>query len=189
MAKKTASESAKGSGPRGVDFAEVERLLSFMEKHGLEEFEYERDGVRVRLKKPSLHSQGASRMLAAPDAHAAALHAPSHAATHAPHAAHDSSAASSTGSGGAAAAADNLHIIKSPIVGTYYSSPSPEAATFVTVGAKVSAGDVLCIIEAMKLMNEIESDVAGEIAKVFVENGQPVEYGEPLFGIRPHGKK
>ena len=81
------------------------------------------------------------------------------------------------------------HLIKSPIVGTYYSAPSPEAEPFVTVGARVESGQVLCIIEAMKLMNEIESDVAGEVVQVLVENGHPVEYGEPLFGIRTQGKK
>ena len=75
-------------------------------------------------------------------------------------------------------------MIKSPIVGTFYAAPSPGAEPFVTVGTQVEAGQVLCIIEAMKLMNEIESDVAGEVVKIFVENGQPVEYGEPLFGIR-----
>ena len=80
--------------------------------------------------------------------------------------------------------AEDLHVVKSPIVGTFYSAPSPGADPFVTVGAQVDVGQVLCIIEAMKLMNEIESDVAGEVVKIFVENGQPVEYGEPLFGIR-----
>ena len=80
-------------------------------------------------------------------------------------------------------------MIKSPIVGTFYGKPSPDANDFVTVGAKVEPGQTLCIIEAMKLMNEIESDVAGEIAQIFVENGKPVEYGEPLFGIKPRGKK
>jgi acetyl-CoA carboxylase biotin carboxyl carrier protein len=80
-------------------------------------------------------------------------------------------------------------VVKSPIVGTFYSSPGPEASPFVTVGAKVDVGQVLCIIEAMKLMNEIESDAAGEIVNVFVENGKPVEYGERLFGIRPQSKK
>jgi acetyl-CoA carboxylase biotin carboxyl carrier protein len=74
-------------------------------------------------------------------------------------------------------------------VGTFYSAPGPEASPFVTVGAKVDVGQVLCIIEAMKLMNEIESDAAGEIVNVFVENGKPVEYGERLFGIRPQSKK
>ncbi len=74
-------------------------------------------------------------------------------------------------------------------MGTYYSAPGPEAESFVTVGARVESGQVLCIIEAMKLMNEIESDVAGEVVQILVENGHPVEYGEPLFGIRTQGKK
>jgi acetyl-CoA carboxylase biotin carboxyl carrier protein len=79
--------------------------------------------------------------------------------------------------------------VKSPIVGTFYSSATPGAEPFVSVGSKVDSGQALCIIEAMKLMNEIESDVAGEIVRVFVENGQPVEYGEALFGIRTQRKK
>jgi acetyl-CoA carboxylase biotin carboxyl carrier protein len=73
--------------------------------------------------------------------------------------------------------------------GTFYASASPGAQPFVAVGARVESGQVLCIIEAMKLMNEIESDVAGDVVRIFVENGQPVEYGEPLFGIHPHRKK
>ena len=79
--------------------------------------------------------------------------------------------------------------MKSPIVGTFYASASPESDPFVTVGSRVESGQALCIIEAMKLMNEIESDVAGEVVRIFVENGQPVEYGEALFGIRAHRKK
>ena len=82
-----------------------------------------------------------------------------------------------------------LHIIKSPIVGTFYSGPNPTAAPFVKAGDVVEAGRVLCIIEAMKLMNEIESEVAGEIVRVFVENGQPVEYGQPLFAVKPSQQK
>jgi acetyl-CoA carboxylase biotin carboxyl carrier protein len=180
MPKKSNSESGQEGNPRGVDLAEVERLLAFMEKHGLEEFEYERDGVRVRLKKPSAHPQGALRAFSTHEA-AAGTSGPTHSAP----------AAHPTDSHGApaGAGAEDLHVIKSPIVGTYYASASPGVDPFVTVGAKVDSGQVLCIIEAMKLMNEIESDVSGEVAKVFVENGQPVEYGEPLFGIRPHGKK
>ena len=85
--------------------------------------------------------------------------------------------------------AEDLHIVKSPIVGTFYASASPGAEAFVTIGTKVESGQPLCIIEAMKLMNEIESDVAGEIVRIFVENGQPVEYGESLFGIRTQRKK
>jgi acetyl-CoA carboxylase biotin carboxyl carrier protein len=77
-----------------------------------------------------------------------------------------------------------LHIVKSPIVGTFYESPSPGAAAFVKIGDQVENGQVLCIVEAMKLMNEIESDAAGEVVKRFVQSGQPVEYGQPLFAVR-----
>ena len=78
-----------------------------------------------------------------------------------------------------------LHIVKSPIVGTFYESSSPGSAAFVKVGDQVESGHVLCIVEAMKLMNEIESDLSGEIVKRLVTNGQPVEYGQPLFQLRP----
>lgn len=77
-----------------------------------------------------------------------------------------------------------LHIVSSPIVGTYYSSPSPTSEAFVSIGDRVSSGQTLCIIEAMKLMNEIQADASGTVAKMFVENGQPVEFGQPLFGLR-----
>jgi acetyl-CoA carboxylase biotin carboxyl carrier protein len=182
MAKKSNPQTAPEGQPRGVDLAEVERLLAFMEKHGLEEFEYERDGVRVRLKKPSAHSQGAVRAFGGPDVHATAV------GSHAPVPGAPVSVAGST-HGADAHGAEELHVIKSPIVGTFYSAASPGADPFVTVGGQVTSGQVLCIIEAMKLMNEIESDVSGEIVKIFAENGQPVEYGEALFGIRERGKK
>jgi len=192
MAKKTKPEATKGSRPRGVDLAEVERLLAFMEKHGLEEFEYERDGVRVRLKKPSAHAPGGFRAFTPAEVSAGGTHATAHAAPAAPHGSgHASGPGHAAGHEGASTASvtEDLHIIKSPIVGTYYSAAGPESEPFVKVGTRVESGQALCIIEAMKLMNEIESDVAGEVVRVFVENGQPVEYGEPLFGIRPLGKK
>ena len=84
---------------------------------------------------------------------------------------------------------EDLHLVKSPIVGTYYEAPSPGAEAFVKIGAHVESGQTLCIVEAMKLMNEIESDESGELIRIFVENGQPVEYGQPLFGIRPSRKR
>ena len=84
---------------------------------------------------------------------------------------------------------EDQHIIKSPIVGTFYAGASPEAGPFVKVGDRVEAGQTVCIIEAMKLMNEIEADISGEVVRVLVENGQPVEYGEPLFALRPSGKE
>jgi len=174
MAKKAKAESGAGAHAEGVDLAEVKRLLAFMQENGLEEFEYERGGVHIRLKKASATSDVPAVAAASP-AVASAAPAP------APAAARDA--------GRQAAPAADLHLIKSPIVGTYYAAPSPEAEPFVTLGARVESGQVLCIIEAMKLMNEIESDVAGEVIQILVENGHPVEYGEPLFGIRAQGKQ
>jgi acetyl-CoA carboxylase biotin carboxyl carrier protein len=84
---------------------------------------------------------------------------------------------------------EDLHVVKSPIVGTFYESPSPGAGPFIKIGDQVSVGQILCIIEAMKLMNEIESDAAGEVVRRYAENGQPVEYGEALFAIRTSRKK
>jgi acetyl-CoA carboxylase biotin carboxyl carrier protein len=178
MAKKTKPKAGGGAGVKGVDLAEVERLLSFMENHKLEEFEFEREGFHIRLRKASAHSGGGFWQASPPPASAPAP-APSHAPAAA--AAHERAEE--------APVAGDIHIVKSPIVGTFYSAPGPDAAPFVTVGAQVASGQALCIIEAMKLMNEIESDIAGEVVKVFVENGHPVEYGESLFGIRPKGKK
>lgn len=170
---KVQSKTKPGGGADvgGVDLTDVERLLAFMDKHGLEEFEYARGGVHIRLKKPGVATVSIPRVTMSPET--------SHAAAEAPRPAGH----------GTAAARSDLHVIKSPIVGTFYSSPSPASDPFVTAGAKVEAGQVLCIIEAMKLMNEIESDVSGELVEAYAENGKPVEYGEPLFGIRPAGKK
>jgi acetyl-CoA carboxylase biotin carboxyl carrier protein len=167
----------------GVDLGQLERLLSFMSEHGLEEFEYAHGDLRIRLKK-AIPQPSAAPVLALPVAQAAAPQvivaqtppSAAHAATHAPAAP-------------APAAATDEHIIKSPIVGTFYAGSSPDAGPFVRVGDFVEAGQTVCIIEAMKLMNEIEADVGGEVARVLVENGQPVEYGEPLFALRPTGKK
>ncbi|MFZ3214927.1 MAG: acetyl-CoA carboxylase biotin carboxyl carrier protein [Candidatus Acidiferrales bacterium] len=179
MAKNKKPSAASSSPVRGVDLSEIEKLLDFMRKHGLEEFEYEREGFRIRLKKPS----------AAPASYAQAPPPEIVVAAPAPHAAHAPSAAPPREPAADAGRSEDLHIVKSPIVGTFYVAAGPDADPFVKVGSKVDVGQVLCIIEAMKLMNEIESDAAGEIVRVFVENGQPVEYGEALFGIRPHRKK
>jgi acetyl-CoA carboxylase biotin carboxyl carrier protein len=182
MAKKSSTESGKQAGT--VNLPEIEQILEFMGKHGLEEFEYERAGLRIRLKKPS--AGGGYRTMPAPEIYVAAPQPTyaSAASAPGPAAVRDSAAAPQE-----TTRAEDLHIVKSPIVGTFYGSPSPGAEAFVTVGSKVDNGQPLCIIEAMKLMNEIESDVAGEIVRIFVENGQPVEYGESLFGIRTHRKK
>jgi acetyl-CoA carboxylase biotin carboxyl carrier protein len=179
MPKKKKADTTSDVEVRGVDLNEVRRLLDFMAQHGLKEFEYESKDFHVRLKKASPHGESSgtaadpvfvSRKRDASDAGLAESSAPA--------------AAASEGS-----VADNVHVIKSPIVGTFYAAPSPGADPFVKIGANVDEGTVLGIIEAMKLMNEIESDVAGEVVKVFIENGSPVEYGEPLFGIRASQKK
>ncbi|MGD0404397.1 MAG: acetyl-CoA carboxylase biotin carboxyl carrier protein [Candidatus Acidiferrales bacterium] len=186
MAKKSTSESNSSPSTGGVDLQEVERLLEFMAKHGLEEFEYERSGFRIRLRKPFSQPTGFSRAVSAPDIVVAAASAP--ASSHHAAAAGTPAAREASGESGRAGSED-VHVVKSPIVGTFYAAPTVGGEPFVTVGSRVEAGQALCIIEAMKLMNEIESDVAGEVVRIFVENGQPVEYGESLFGIRPHRKK
>lgn len=181
MPKKAQKAAAADAFGNRVDLPEVERVLEFMQRHGLEEFEYERDSFRIRLKKASAYSQSA---------HATAgpiSFSPSPAVSADPGRA-STAPAPAPGAAAEVVEASDLHIVKSPIVGTFYSSPSPDAAPFVTVGARIESGQPLCIIEAMKLMNEIEADVSGEVVKIFVESGQPVEYGEPLFGIRPNRK-
>jgi acetyl-CoA carboxylase biotin carboxyl carrier protein len=176
MAKSPKSPSEMSA----VDLPEVERILDFMQMHGLEEFEYERNGFRIRLRRPTAATGPASFRSNPVGELSAAVAAPPAGAAGAPAAPKE--AVSQAG------AAEDLHVIKSPIVGTFYASPTPGADAFVKLGSQVDAGQVLCIIEAMKLMNEIESDIAGEVVRVFVENGHPVEYGQALFGIRPHAK-
>jgi len=166
--KKNGSPNSPGSVPR-ADLAEIERILAFMTERGLEEVEYQRGDFHVRLKRQAvsdvvhavpLAASPAARQSSAPGpgpALEAALPAPS----------------------------EHLHTVKSPIVGTFYAAPAPDAPPFVQVGDTVKSGQVLCIVEAMKLMNEIEADQAGEVVRVLAENGQPVEYGQPLFALRP----
>jgi len=146
-----------------------------MTEHNLEEFEYSRGDLKIRLKKPSANAVF-SRQMAAPEIIIAGA-AQTQTAPAAPAAAQE------------ARSTEDLHLVKSPIVGTYYESPSPGSEAFVKVGGYVETGQTLCIVEAMKLMNEIESDMSGEVLRIFAENGQPVEYGQPLFGIRPSRKK
>jgi acetyl-CoA carboxylase biotin carboxyl carrier protein len=175
--KKTAkaSESTSFASP---EIGQIEQLLRFMSEHNLEEFEYSRGDLRIRLKKPGAHVVVAAPRPAAEIIVPSAVSAPE------------------TESRGAELAAsvdvrggEDLHLINSPIVGTFYASPSPGAEAFVKVGSHVDKGQTLCIVEAMKLMNEIESEISGEVLRIFAENGQPVEYGQPLFGIRPSRKR
>jgi acetyl-CoA carboxylase biotin carboxyl carrier protein len=148
-----------------------------MSEHNLEEFEYSRGDLRIRLKKPSPSVTMMPRSMGVPEIIVpGATERQGNAPSSAPAALEPRST-------------EDLHLVKSPIVGTYYEAPSPGAEAFVKIGAHVEAGQTLCIVEAMKLMNEIESDESGELIRIFVENGQPVEYGQPLFGIRPSRKR
>jgi len=174
--KNSGSEQAT---PR-VEFGQLEKLLDFMASHGLEEFEYEHAGLRIRLKKASPFGNPAPR-IGAP-AQVLAAQPPASAAP-AARFAETAVAPASVG------ATEELHIIKSPIVGTFYAAASPDAPPLVKIGDVIQPGQVVCIVEAMKLMNEIEADVSGEIVRALVENGQPVEYGQGLFAIRPARKK
>ncbi len=149
-----------------IDFDEIKRILAMMREHELAEFEFEGEGLKVRLRKESTRS-----LPAAPVSPASVVDASSAAPGSPP---------STPGEGDAAA----LAIVKSPVVGTFYRSPEAGAPPFVQVGDTVTKGQVLCIIEAMNLMNEIDSEHDGEIVNVFVEGGQPVQYGERLFAIK-----
>jgi acetyl-CoA carboxylase biotin carboxyl carrier protein len=153
---------------------EIKQLIEFIKTHDLSEFELEHDGVKIRVKSGGNHHQviAAPQMTAMPMLAAAPIAAPAAApAAAAPDAADDE--------GG------ELAIVKSPIVGTFYRSAEPGAKAFVSVGDTVRKGQVLCIIEAMKLMNEIDSEYDGEVTSIYIENGQAVQYGERLFAIKP----
>jgi acetyl-CoA carboxylase biotin carboxyl carrier protein len=188
------SSDSKALAVPGVDLRQLEQLLAFMSQNGLEEFEYASGDLRIRLKKAFNDPNAAAPRALPPRPDIVVPHEPaaSAPATPAPEPSADRRKDTRRQPETAAPAeeeTEDLHVIKSPIVGTYYASPSPEANAFVKVGDNVSVGQVVCIIEAMKLMNEIEADVGGEVVRVFVENGQPVEYGEPLFSLRAAGKK
>jgi acetyl-CoA carboxylase biotin carboxyl carrier protein len=177
MKRKKPSKTRESKSFTGPDIGQIEQLLNFMSEHNLEEFEYSRGDLRIRLRKPS-----ANTVVTTP--RAAEIIVP--AALVAPTA---SVAGGSAETPAETRGGEDLHLVKSPIVGTYYSSPSPGSEEFVKIGVHVDVGQTLCIVEAMKLMNEIESEVSGEVLRIFVENGQPVEYGQPLFGIRPSRKR
>ncbi len=164
---------------------EIKELIELLVEKDITEFELERGDMKVHVKRgsapaPVVHVAPA---VAAVQPVAVAAPAPPASAAPAPAAGKAPASAPSASEGDASADAD-LHIVKSPIVGTYYEAPSPGTPPFVKVGDAVKEGQVLCIIEAMKLMNEIEAEVSGVIAKMFIANGSPVEYGMPLFGIR-----
>ena len=156
-----------------MNLDDVKQILELVKQHELSEFELEHEGLKIRVRKDAR-----GRLVAdvpAVQHHPAAgvpvgLHAPVPVAPSAVQPAEEESA--------------EFAIVKSPIVGTFYRAPEPGASPFADLGVRVKKGQVLCIIEAMKLMNEIESEYDGEIVKIYVENGQPVQYGERLFAVR-----
>ena len=173
----------------GNKLDELRKLVEFLKANEIAEFDLEREDLKVRIKfagdpPPALSAGGfdmaqLSRLMASVPAQAAPV-------AQAPTAAE---AAAAVESAAAVAAEEALHQVKSPIVGTFYESPSPGASPFVKIGDQVEVGQVLCIVEAMKLMNEIESDAAGEVVKQIAASGQPVEYGQPLFAIKSRNER
>ncbi|HMH15128.1 MAG TPA: acetyl-CoA carboxylase biotin carboxyl carrier protein [Edaphobacter sp.] len=156
----------------GNKLNELRELVEFLKANDIAEFDMEQDDLKVRIKfagepvpASGIDMAQLSRLMASAPA-AAPVGVPAAAAA------------------AAAPVEEALHEVKSPIVGTFYESPSPGAPPFVKVGDQVEVGQVLCIVEAMKLMNEIEADVAGEVVKRIAASGQPVEYGQPLFAIK-----
>jgi acetyl-CoA carboxylase biotin carboxyl carrier protein len=163
---------------------ELKELIEFLIEKDISEFELERGDVKVRIKRgaenASSHAPVISHIASMPPVMPMPPLAHAVAASAAP-----VPPANNPAPAPAATPGETLHEVKSPIVGTFYECPAPGAPPFVRPGDSVNAGQVLCIIEAMKLMNEIESDMSGEVVKMLVSNGQPVEYGQPLFAIRP----
>jgi acetyl-CoA carboxylase biotin carboxyl carrier protein len=159
-----------------MDLNHIKDILNLVREHELAEFEIEHDGLRLKVRKDS---SGAH--VATVPAAAAQVAAPASAMTMAVASAPPAAPAALSPAGDEDI---DLAVVKSPIVGTFYRSSEPSAPSFVEVGATVKKGDVLCIIEAMKLMNEIESEYDGEVVNVYVQNAQPVQYGERLFAIR-----
>lgn len=164
-----------------IDFDFIERLIKALDDSSVDSLEIERGGTKVRLSKTPPMTAGPS---AAPQAVAAPVPAaaPAPAASapaHAP-AGEDEAAAAE-----ASAASSDLEEITSPMVGTFYRAPAPDAPPYVDVGDRIKPGDTLCIIEAMKLMNELDAEISGEIVEILVENAQPVEFGQVLFRVDP----
>jgi acetyl-CoA carboxylase biotin carboxyl carrier protein len=161
-----------------INMVELRELVTLITKNELTHFELEREGFHVKVSRGP-HVEGVAPLAAGPlatpeklSAGVAAQNVP----TAPPHPGAQAEEAASEDS--------DLHIITSPIIGTFYRSPSPTAESFVRIGSNVEPDTVVCIIEAMKLMNEIQAETTGEVVKIYVENGQAVEYGQPLFGIK-----
>jgi len=157
-----------------VDSKEIRELIDLVSRSNFSTFELERNGFRIKLVKDEVAGSPHSATVAV---------APSPAVV--PAATTPVTAIPQEAPPDAAVVDEELVTVNSPIVGTFYSAPSPDAANFVDVGAQVKTGQVLCIVEAMKVMNEIESEIDGEVVEVLVKSGQPVEFGEVMFRLRP----
>ena len=154
--KKSASSKKQKSNSLGIDYAGIDEAVAFMKAHGLQELAWEKAGAKLQLKMGG----------------GGVIH----------HVPHVTAPVGEPAKGGAGSdLKKNQHQILSPFVGTFYRAPAPGADPYIREGQSIRPGDVLCIVEAMKLMNEIESEVAGKIVSILVEDGQPIEYGEPLF--------
>jgi acetyl-CoA carboxylase biotin carboxyl carrier protein len=168
-----------------VNMDELRELIELIRQHEFTEFELEREGFRVRFRRgaeagePAGAAGGHPQTAAGSDQSITTLPATETSSTPASAPSHPGAKAQTE-----ASEDQDLYIIPSPIVGTFYRSPSPNADSFVKIGSRVEPDTIVCIIEAMKLMNEIQAETSGEVAKIYVENGQPVEYGQPLFGIK-----
>jgi acetyl-CoA carboxylase biotin carboxyl carrier protein len=166
-----------------VDIADLKEILRILDAQDITEFELEQDGVKLRICRSSRTSAAVGGVPSPPAGPA----------TSAPAAGPLTAAGSVPATAGTATLGVDTEggegpsgtLVNSPIVGTFYRAPDPNSPPFVNVGDRVKVGQVLCIIEAMKLMNEIEAELAGEVLKIHVENGQPVQYGDPLFTVRP----
>jgi len=157
--------------------SEIKELIKLVDSTSVQELEVESDGSRLVIRKP-----GRSEAAPVPAPQVVSVHTP--AAPAAPAGAPAAEAAAPAGQTSAPARADNLHQIVSPMVGTFYRAPSPDAPPFVNIGDRVTEKTVVCILEAMKLMNPLEAEVRGEIVDILAENGQLVEYGQPLFLVK-----
>ncbi len=165
---------------------DIQDLLDLLARKEITEFEMEQQGVKIRVRRGNSHAEN-GYVTVPGSAPVAGTQPPVPVIPMATAPTTPSPAAE--GSESAADPTEGLYIMKSPIVGTFYSSPSPNAPPFVNAGDTVQVGQVICIIEAMKLMNELEAEVAGKIVRTYVENGKPVEYGQSLFAIEPARKK
>ncbi len=163
-----------------MDLDELKHILELVREHELSEFELEHEGLRLKVRKDT----NGAHMVTLPSAPSGPVVLPTTTGTPGVGAAPGPAPGLAQAADETADAEVELAVVKSPIVGTFYRSPEPGAASFVEIGATVKKGQVLCIIEAMKLMNEIDSEYDGEVVNVYVENGQAVQYGERLFAIR-----